>query len=41
MIEAWNIMDNPMAAILFVVENITYNICDQVCIYLNLNLIKK
>lgn len=30
MIEAWNIQANPNAAILFVVEDITYNICDQV-----------
>lgn len=30
MIEAWNIQANPKAAILFVVEDITYNICDQV-----------
>lgn len=30
MIEAWNIQANSNAAILFVVEDITYNICDQV-----------
>ncbi|XP_055685437.1 glutathione synthetase-like isoform X2 [Lutzomyia longipalpis] len=29
MIEAWKIIGKPHAAILFIVENITYNICDQ------------
>ncbi|XP_029664416.1 glutathione synthetase-like isoform X3 [Formica exsecta] len=29
MIEAWNLYDNPQAVILFVIEDITYNICDQ------------
>lgn len=29
MVEAWNIQSNPNAAILFVVEDVTYNICDQ------------
>lgn len=29
MVEAWNIIGNPSAAILFVIEDVTYNICDQ------------
>lgn len=29
MIEAWNLYGNSQAVILFVVENVTYNICDQ------------
>lgn len=29
MVEAWNIIGNQRAAILFVIEDITYNICDQ------------
>ncbi|EAT39012.1 AAEL009154-PB [Aedes aegypti] len=29
MVEAWNIQNNPSAAIMFVIEDITYNICDQ------------
>uniref|UniRef100_A0A1L8E4X9 Glutathione synthetase n=1 Tax=Nyssomyia neivai TaxID=330878 RepID=A0A1L8E4X9_9DIPT len=29
MIEAWKVIGKPQAAILFIVENITYNICDQ------------
>ncbi|CAO1356974.1 unnamed protein product [Diamesa hyperborea] len=29
MVEAWNIIGDPQAAILFVIEDITYNICDQ------------
>lgn len=29
MVEAWNHQANPNAAILFVIEDITYNICDQ------------
>lgn len=29
MIEAWTIQANPQAAILFVIEDVTYNICDQ------------
>lgn len=29
LIEAWKIYNNPKAAILFIVEDITYNICDQ------------
>lgn len=29
MIEAWRLQDNAAAAILFVVEDVTYNICDQ------------
>lgn len=29
MVKAWKIQNNKRAAILFVVENITYNICDQ------------
>lgn len=29
MIEAWKTIGDPKAAILFVVENVTYNICDQ------------
>lgn len=32
MIEAWNLQCNPAAAILFVIEDVTYNICDQVLI---------
>lgn len=30
MIEAWILQGKPRAAILFVIENVTYNICDQV-----------
>lgn len=29
MIEAWNMFNNPKAVILFLIEDITYNICDQ------------
>lgn len=29
MVEAWNIIGNSDAAILFVIEDVTYNICDQ------------
>ncbi|XP_065084778.1 glutathione synthetase-like isoform X2 [Ochlerotatus camptorhynchus] len=29
MVEAWKIQDNPSAAIMFVIEDVTYNICDQ------------
>lgn len=29
MIEAWKIYGNEKAAILFIVEDVTYNICDQ------------
>ncbi|KAJ8931265.1 hypothetical protein NQ314_015831 [Rhamnusium bicolor] len=29
MLEAWKIYGNPKAAILFVIEDVTYNICDQ------------
>ncbi|KAJ6638096.1 Glutathione synthetase, chloroplastic [Pseudolycoriella hygida] len=29
MVEAWNLQANREAAILFIVENVTYNICDQ------------
>ncbi|KAG5681014.1 hypothetical protein PVAND_010480 [Polypedilum vanderplanki] len=29
MVEAWNIIGNQKAAILFVIEDVTYNICDQ------------
>lgn len=29
MVEAWNLQSNPNAAILFVIEDVTYNICDQ------------
>lgn len=29
MVEAWKIAANPTAAILFVIEDVTYNICDQ------------
>ncbi|XP_055607671.1 glutathione synthetase-like isoform X1 [Uranotaenia lowii] len=29
MVEAWKIQNRPQAAILFVIEDITYNICDQ------------
>nr|XP_040223849.2 glutathione synthetase-like isoform X1 [Anopheles coluzzii]XP_049464569.1 glutathione synthetase-like isoform X1 [Anopheles coluzzii] len=29
MVEAWKLQARPSAAILFVVENVTYNICDQ------------
>ncbi|XP_031628682.1 glutathione synthetase-like isoform X2 [Contarinia nasturtii] len=29
MIEAWNLKGNPNAAILFIIEDVTYNICDQ------------
>lgn len=29
MCEAWKIIGNPKAAILFVIEDVTYNICDQ------------
>lgn len=29
MIKAWTIQNSKNAAIMFVVENITYNICDQ------------
>lgn len=35
MIEAWNIQNKKDAAILFVIEDVTYNICDQVRIQLN------
>lgn len=30
MIEAWRMQAKPQAAILFVIEDVTYNICDQV-----------
>lgn len=30
MIEAWNLQNKKDAAILFVIEDVTYNICDQV-----------
>lgn len=30
MIEAWNLQNKKNAAILFVIEDVTYNICDQV-----------
>lgn len=30
MVEAWNLQANPNAAILFVIEDVTINICDQV-----------
>lgn len=29
MLEAWKIYGDPNAVILFIIENITYNICDQ------------
>lgn len=29
MVEAWNIIGNQNAAIMFVIEDVTYNICDQ------------
>lgn len=29
MLEAWKIYNNPDSAILFVIEDVTYNICDQ------------
>lgn len=29
MIEAWKIADKPEAVILFIIEDVTYNICDQ------------
>lgn len=29
MLEAWKIYDSPKAVILFVIEDVTYNICDQ------------
>lgn len=29
MVEAWKIQNRPHAAILFVIEDVTYNICDQ------------
>ncbi|EDS33759.1 glutathione synthetase [Culex quinquefasciatus] len=29
MVEAWKIQDHPKAVILFVIEDVTYNICDQ------------
>lgn len=29
MVEAWRMQADPQAAILFIVEDITYNICDQ------------
>lgn len=29
MVEAWNIIGNTKAAILFIIEDVTYNICDQ------------
>lgn len=29
MIEAWNLQNKENAAILFVIEDVTYNICDQ------------
>uniref|UniRef100_A0A182W4L8 Glutathione synthetase n=1 Tax=Anopheles minimus TaxID=112268 RepID=A0A182W4L8_9DIPT len=29
MVEAWKLQDRPSAAILFIVEDVTYNICDQ------------
>jgi glutathione synthase len=29
MVEAWKIIGNPKAVILFIIEDVTYNICDQ------------
>merc|ERR1719460_2718923 len=29
MVEAWRIYNRPKAAILFLIEDVTYNICDQ------------
>lgn len=29
MVQAWNIMGDSLAAILFLIEDVTYNICDQ------------
>jgi glutathione synthetase len=29
MLDAWAIYDNPKAVIMFIVEDVTYNICDQ------------
>lgn len=34
MIEAWNLAEKPEACILFVIEDVTFNICDQVGILL-------
>lgn len=34
MIEAWEAIGDTNAAILFVIENVTYNICDQVSNYM-------
>lgn len=33
MIEAWKLKESPNAAILFIIENVSYNICDQVSEY--------
>lgn len=30
MVEAWNLQNKKNAAILFIIEEVTYNICDQV-----------
>lgn len=29
MIDAWKIINNPKGVILFVIEDVSYNICDQ------------
>lgn len=29
MVAAWNLQADPQAAILFIIEDVTYNICDQ------------
>lgn len=31
MIKAWEVYAEPKAVILFIIEDISYNICDQVC----------
>lgn len=30
MIKGWEIYNNPNAVIMFIIEDVTYNICDQV-----------
>lgn len=34
MITAWKIYNNPKAVIMFVIEDVSYNICDQVHMYI-------
>lgn len=33
MIRAWEIYNNPKAVIMFIIEDISYNICDQVRLF--------